>query len=375
MKNSNLDISEIVPPPIIMRSDPWTDKNDRKYSVAASGETILPAREQWPELLGLDECGAVEQILQRALLDPIEDLISIRGKRIRGQLVTFSYRLLTGDISASVLAAKRCRLAAEAIEFIHAGSLIVDDIEDGSPVRRGRPALHLRYAMPIALNAGNWLFFWPFDLFKELAVPEEQLLHIYESCHRTLLRAHLGQAIDLGAKIDTLPQGQVAEVCMASMKLKTGALMGFAGLLGAAIAGLSNTFLSILDDFGRDLGVALQMFDDLGNAVGICEPAKRYEDLVLARPSWVWARAAAKSRSRDYREFLAAVRRLPDNADLEAWLTEHDVIEQTRQSARNYLDLSFSALENRLGAAGLHWSRRAFDELRDLGEEIAVAYG
>lgn len=375
MKNSSVDLSEIVAAPLIMRSDPWAERNDRGRSIKESAETILPERERWSELLGLEECGAVEQILRRALLDPIGELTSIRGKRVRGQLVAFSYRLLCGDIPNSVLAEKRCRLAAEAVEFIHAGSLIVDDIEDGSPVRRRRPALHLRYGMPIALNAGSWLYFWPFDLLKELAVPKDRLLHIYESCHRTLSRAHLGQAIDLGAKIDTLAQKDVENVCVASIRLKTGALMGFAALLGAVISASSGRVLSILDDFGRDLGVALQMFDDLGNAIGKCEPSKRYEDLTLARPSWVWACAAANSMPRDYQEFLAAVRRLPDGADLEAWLAEHDIIEQTRQSARNYLDLSFSTLENRLSAAGTHWSRRVFDELRDLGEEIAVAYG
>ena len=83
--------------------------------------------------------------------------------------------------------------------------------------------------------------------------------------------------------------------------------MGFAALLGAVISASSGRVLSILDDFGRDLGVALQMFDDLGNAIGKCEPSKRYEDLTLARPSWVWACAAANSTPRDYQEFLAAV--------------------------------------------------------------------
>jgi geranylgeranyl pyrophosphate synthase len=48
------------------------------------------------------------------------------------------------------------------------------------------------------------------------------------------------------------------------MKLKTGALMGFASILGGAIAGASQDGLSILDEFGRELGVSLQMFDDLG---------------------------------------------------------------------------------------------------------------
>jgi len=374
MKNSPVDLSRIAPVPMPNQHGERLEKYAGR-SAKEVGETILPGREQWARLLGLQDGGAVEEVLRRALLNPIDELISLRGKRIRGQLVGFSYRLLNGEMPFAVHGARRCRLAAEAIELIHAGSLIVDDIEDGSAARRGRAALHLRYPMPIALNAGNWLYFWPFELFKKMALSRDQLLLIYESCHLTLLRAHFGQAVDLGAKIHTLAQKDVADVCLASMRLKTGALMGFAALLGGVVAAASDKLLATLDDFGCDLGVTLQMFDDLGNVIGKGEPSKRYEDLMLARPSWVWACAAKQSTATDYRQFVAAVRRLPDVKDLEDWLAEHDIVEQTRQSAREYLDHSFSALENRLGAAGAAWSRHAFDELRGLGEEIAVAYG
>jgi geranylgeranyl pyrophosphate synthase len=374
MKNSILEIAETVPVPILMRADPWPEQN-APWSPGQHGvEPILPKGARWSELLGLDQCGAAEQILHDALLAPIADLTSARGKRVRGQLVACSYRLLSGEMAPSAFSTARCRLASEAIEFIHAGSLIIDDIEDGSPVRRGRPALHLRYPMPIALNAGNWLYFWPFDLFKQLDLPKDQLLDVYEACHRTLLRAHFGQAIDLGTKIATLAQAQVKEVCLASMRLKTGALMGFAAFLGAAVAGAPGRLLSVLDDFGNDLGVALQMFDDLGNVIGRCEPAKRFEDLMLSHPSWAWACAASHSDAREYQEFLAAIKELPDGTDLETWMAEHALIRRTRESARNYLDLSFETLEKRLIAAGARWSRRALDALRDLGEEIAVAY-
>jgi len=374
MKNSPVDLSRIAPVPMPNQHGERLEKYAGR-SAKEVGETILPGREQWARLLGLQDGGAVEEVLRRALLNPIDELISLRGKRIRGQLVGFSYRLLNGEMPFAVHGSRRCRLAAEAIELIHAGSLIVDDIEDGSAARRGRAALHLRYPMPIALNAGNWLYFWPFELFKKMALSRDQLLLIYESCHLTLLRAHFGQAVDLGAKIHTLAQKDVADVCLASMRLKTGALMGFAALLGGVVAAASDKLLATLDDFGCDLGVTLQMFDDLGNVIGKGEPSKRYEDLMLARPSWVWACAAKQSTATDYRKFVAAVGRLPDVKDLEDWLAEHDIVEQTRQSARKYLDLSFSALENRLGAAGAAWSRHAFDELRGLGEEIAVAYG
>jgi geranylgeranyl pyrophosphate synthase len=335
----------------------------------------LPEDRSLAELLGFDDAPAVEDILRTALLHPIADLTSNPGKRIRAQLVSFSYRLLSGEMPPSVAAAKRCRSCAEVVELIHAGSLVIDDIEDGSTVRRGRSALHVRYGMPIALNAGNWLYFWPFQLLKEAGLGEEDLLLVYERYHRTLLRAHFGQALDLGSKVDTLAQNSVTEVCLASMRLKTGALMGFATLLGGALADASERSLSILDDFGRDLGVALQMFDDLGNVIGRCEPSKRYEDLILSRPSWVWACAAQIGNSDDYREFVAAAHKLPEAGDLEAWMERHRLIQTTRQSARAHLDRCFENLRYRLRAEGVRWSARAFDELRAVGEEIAVAYG
>jgi geranylgeranyl pyrophosphate synthase len=365
----------MAPAPLRVRLDERPERYDRPSTLKETPEVIVPEGARLASLLGLDEVDAIDAVLHRALLEPIAELTANRGKRIRGQLVGFSYRLTNANAAHSIAAAKRCRIAAEAVEFIHTGSLIVDDIEDGSPIRRGRPALHVRHSLPIALNAGNWLYFWPFELLKEMGVTKDQLRLIYERCHRTLLRAHFGQAIDLGAKVDTLARADVAAVCIASMRLKTGALMGFAAMLGAAIAESSEKLLSIVDDFGRDLGVALQMFDDLGNVIGKCEPSKRYEDLTLSRPSWVWACAANRSSARDYQEFLAAVRRLPDATHLELWMEKHHLVDETRKSARAYLDRGFDTLENRLNAAEAIWSKRAFQELRDLGEEIAVAYG
>jgi len=286
-----------------------------------------------------------------------------------------AYRLVHGDATASLMAAKQCRACADVVELIHAGSLIVDDIEDGSQLRRGRPAVHVEYGMPLALNAGNWLYFWPFEVLKDSGLSRDQLLTVYEHCHRTLLRAHFGQAIDLGAKVNHLAQSSVAEVCFASIKLKTGALTGFAALMGGAVASASEMTLTVLDDFGVDLGMALQMFDDLGNVIGKCDPLKRYEDPSLSRPSWVWACAADLSDAYSYEGFLAAVARLPDATLLEKWLDSNDLIEVTRKSAREHLELAFARLERRLAANDIAWSARAFNELRQLGEEIAVAYG
>lgn len=326
------------------------------------------------KLLGFEYGRAVEDVIQRAILSPLQDLISNRGKRIRGQLVHLSWRLVNDGNPFSVIQAKQCRIGAEVVELIHAGSLVVDDIEDGSRIRRGKPALHMRYGLPIALNAGNWLYFWPFELVKTLELPSETTLSVYEYYHETLLRAHFGQAIDLGSRVDKLPQSCVAEVCRTSMALKSGALMGFAMILGGAIGGASRKTILALGDFGRELGVALQMFDDLGNVLGTREPSKRYEDLTLYRPSWAWA-CAAKSSPKGYQQFVAAVNKLPDARELEAWIGKHDLIQMMREDARQQLESSYSRLRNVLESQRVAWSLHAFQELRQLGEEIAVAYG
>jgi geranylgeranyl pyrophosphate synthase len=158
------------------------------------------------------------------------------------------------------------------------------------------------------------------------------------------------------------------------MKLKTGALMGFATILGGSIAGASEWVLPILDDFGREFGVALQMFNDLGNLIGKCEPSKRYEDLKLYRPSWVWACAAATA-PRHYQQFCTAVARLPYADELEIWIGEHNLVQQVRATAHHHLDAAFRRLEKRLSHNGVHSSPSVFDELRRLGEEITIAYG
>ena len=335
---------------------------------------MLPANERLAELLGLDDASIVQDVLHSALLDPIAEATSGRGKRIRGQLVTLGYRLVS-DTPASLLAAKQCGWCADVVELIHTGSLVIDDIEDGSSVRRGRPALHLQFGLPIAVNAGNWLYFWPFELLRETELPVDKIFYVYEHCHRTLLRAHFGQAVDLGAPVSALPQHRVVPVCLASMKLKTGALMGFASILGGAIAAAPEAVLSILDQFGQELGVSLQMFDDLGNLIGKCEPAKRHEDLRLSRPSWVWACAADSSTSRAYQEFCNAVASLPDAHQLELWCEAHNLAERVRACARDYLDAAFQQLKERLDSVNVRWSKRAFEDLRELGEEISIAYG
>lgn len=373
MKGRSSQRSRATRAPIVVRASRHCHGNGRPGS-EEDCESALPKRTKLAELLGRDDLAAVEKILAAALLTPVAEMVSNPGKQVRGRLVSLCCRLASDKVLPLVAARKNCRLFANLVECIHAASLIVDDIEDNSPQRRGRPALHVRYGMPIALNAGNWLYFWPYELLKDAGLPADRLRFVYEYYHRTLLRAHFGQAIDLGVRMNVVPQTQVADICMVAMKLKTGALMGFAAMLGGVIAGASERVLSVLDDFGCALGVSLQMFDDLGNVTGSREPSKRYEDFMAYRPSWAWAYAAMKTRPQDYTGFANAVAELPDATRLTAWLEEHDLLRTARQAARRHLERAFAPIERRFCTNGGGEARRALKDLHELGDAIASAY-
>ena len=326
------------------------------------------------QLLGLRHGLVRDEIWRAAIIDPIQDLTMRPAKRFRAQLVTLAYRLTSGARSLSLVARQRCDVLANVAELIHSGSLIVDDIQDGSTMRRGAPALHIRHGLPLALNAGNWLYFWPFQLIKKAGLSRTGEMIAYERCQRMLLRAHFGQALDVGANIEDLEQEQVPGVCLASMELKSGALMGFTLVLGGLLALLPERGLTILDDFGHELGVALQMFDDVGNVRGKREPAKQYEDLLLHRPSWVWACAAQDYTPDDYGHFVDAVRQLPEREPLERWLERTGLIESCQRRAVEHMNASYEALGDKLEQENISWSRDVFKELQGVGASIAKAY-
>ena len=227
-----------------------------------------------------------QEVWERALYGPLREFLSRPGKRFRARMVSAAWALGGGDPGTMP------RELPLLVEMLHSGSLIVDDIEDGSETRRGAPALHRTWGVPVALNAGNWLYFWPFVVLERMALPAQTRLALMGAMSRTLAAAHKGQALDVSVRIGSLRQRDVRAVVEATTRLKTGCLMDLAARLGAAAAGASPQRLEAIATFGRDLGIGLQMLDDLG---GITSPRRRHkglEDLSQGRPTWPWAWAA-----------------------------------------------------------------------------------
>jgi geranylgeranyl pyrophosphate synthase len=290
--------------------------------------------------------GFPDRLWQQALLAPLHEFLSRPGKQFRARLVELAFVLAGGD-------AGHCPPELPLlIEVLHAGSLIVDDIEDGSPMRRGSPSLHARYGVPLALNAGNWLYFWAQALLARAALPGAARLLAHERIAARLLACHEGQALDLSVRVSDLAQREVAAVVHTVSALKTGGLLALAMELGAIAAHAPPHVLEALGVFGCEVGIGLQMFDDVSGVLNPKRRDKACEDLRHARATWLWAWLAERTEANDYESSRAELRAILGGAAPDRLLERMRFRTggSGRQYARVRLERALAELASELGA-------------------------
>ncbi|MHB9861861.1 polyprenyl synthetase family protein [Streptomyces sp. YIM S03343] len=235
--------------------------------------------------------------LQRCLSFPVADALGSKvGQQalpptpdspggqapLRPSLVYWAYRNYRGfpDVSgaeAHLADLSVIRRTAVSVRVLLKAAVVLDDIQDGSDMRYGEPALHVTHGIPVALNTGSWLIA---EALRYAAHPE-----VVSSLVRSIGGAFTGQAADLAARTDVTR----AELLAASRDdrvrfwesvavLKTGTL--FRRPLDAAIAGLGVVAedRDTLDEAMRQLGLASQLFNDLTDLVPEFGGANLHED-------------------------------------------------------------------------------------------------
>lgn len=242
-------------------------------------------------------------IWDRVLLDPIREILRRPGKSFRANLARATFALVDSRRPAP-------SELAVALEILHAGSLVIDDLADQSLERRGAPCLHRIYGLPRALNAGNYMYFWALERLAELELPPAAAVALQRRTNRTMLDCHRGQALDVGLWVGGIAASELGAAAEEISTLKTGALMSLAAYAGALTAGGSPRQLEAASSFGMRLGVVLQKLDDLGNLTSKRSPAKRFEDLRWGRVTWPWAWAAERLAPRSFAELEARSARM-----------------------------------------------------------------
>lgn len=267
--------------------------------------------------------------LDRELLDPANEFVHRSSKVIRKRLVRAGYLMHIPEGPAGAEEERMIDQLGDALEIIHAASLIIDDIQDGSPTRRGKDSVHVMIGTPKAINVGNWLYFYGLERVDALGLDDKRTLALLRLFRRALTEGHAGQALDLGVPISKADRKTVPDICAASTRLKSGALAGLAFAGGAILAGAGEDRKAFKT--GESVGILLQCLDDLKNLnVTADAPGKRFEDLRNQRPGIVWAAAASHDRESCWPDLLAAREALPDETKLLAWLKEYEIIERER---------------------------------------------
>ncbi|MBR9679432.1 MAG: polyprenyl synthetase family protein [Candidatus Altiarchaeota archaeon] len=185
------------------------------------------------------------------LWEKTADYVKRGGKRIRPIMVLLGARE-SGGKETNVL-----KLGAS-IELLHTFTLIHDDIEDSSELRRGTKCLHKLHGIPLAINAGDAVFAKAFELASEYGPA------ISKRFGQTTSEIVEGQELDIIWAENNIWPTEKQYLFMTEKK--TGALMGAALSLGGLA--INEKHNPNLEKFGRSLGVAFQIQDDLLNLVG-----------------------------------------------------------------------------------------------------------
>jgi len=327
------------------------------------------------KLLGLEKNSEMIEHYEKVLFQPITDLMGRKGKGFRAELLDISYQLAGKDAAQRVPSGKkrkRCERVAKVVEYLHAGSMIIDDIEDSSKYRRGEPTIHIKYGVSVALNAGNWLYFWAINEVSNLGLSRETENQMLRMLNQILLEAHFGQAIDVGVPIDTVSKESIPRLVESSIEAKSGALVDLSFGLGGILGGATPERLMVLRKLGRKIGMALQMFDDIKNVKNgylISDPVfnrNKYEDLHLRRPTWIWSYVAKNSSEESFSRFVQSVKKLPDDSFLRYWINENNLFEKAKADALSFLTSSINEAKREIG------SQEKFSEVYDLLDQFAI---
>lgn len=178
------------------------------------------------------------------------------GKQFRGALCLAVSESLSGSYYDSLP-------IASSIELFHNFTLVHDDIEDNDELRRGRKTVWSIWGIPQAINVGDGMF--NLSILNLLNIKkEEKRLAVKDALFNTFLKIFEGQYLDLGFADGKISDGKITpQKYLDMIERKTGCLIGAAAKTGAMAVTDNQKLIENFHDFGMNLGLSYQIYDDL----------------------------------------------------------------------------------------------------------------
>lgn len=185
------------------------------------------------------------------LYEPMQYLLNLEAKRIRPAMVLMGCNVFSDDIEQAVF-------PALAIEVFHNFTLMHDDIMDHSEKRRNNLTVHMKWNTNVAILSGDAMLIKAYELLNR--VHRDALPRILPVFNQTALEVCEGQQYDMDFENRT----EVAlEEYLKMITYKTAVLLAASLKIGALLGGGNDEEASLLYEFGKNLGIAFQLQDDL----------------------------------------------------------------------------------------------------------------
>jgi len=190
------------------------------------------------------------------LTDPVKYILSMGGKRLRPVLALLSCNLFNDKVDGAVI-------PAAGLEVFHNFTLVHDDIMDQASIRRNFPTVHIKWNLNQAVLSGDVMAFIANECF--LQSPPSSLSKVFRTYNKAAIEVCIGQQLDMDfEKASRVSQGEYLRM----IELKTAVLIAASSKIGALIGEASDKDADHLYEFGRNLGLAFQIQDDLLDVYG-----------------------------------------------------------------------------------------------------------
>ncbi len=261
-------------------------------------------------------------------------IVSAGGKRIRPMLVLLFSRALGFE------GRERHELAA-VVEFIHTATLLHDDVVDESDLRRGRQTANALFGNAASVLVGDFLYTRAFQMM--VSVNRMRVLQVLADATNTIAEGEVLQLMNMHDPDIDIP------AYLKVIRYKTAKLFEASAQLGAVLAGAPSEVEERCAEYGRSLGTAFQLIDDLLDYEGnTAELGKNVgDDLREGKPTMPLL-VAMQRGSDDERRFVreaieqGSVERLPQIIEI---VRKTGALEATREAARVEADRARRALE------------------------------
>jgi geranylgeranyl pyrophosphate synthase len=305
------------------------------------------------------------EALNKGIAEPIWEILDRGGKRWRPALFLLICEALGKN-------SEDCLDFAIIPEVVHNGTLIVDDIEDSSELRRGKPCTYKIYGVDIAVNAGNAMYYLPLLplMEKKAKLPAETVRDIYEVYVQEMINLSMGQAMDIAwhkgiANADEIGEKDYLQMCA----YKTGTLARMSAKISAVLAGASKELVEKLGRFAESIGVAFQMQDDVLDLTGKEFAEKKGgvgQDITEGKRTLIVIHTLKNASSADRKRLIQILNMHTSDQTLRdeaiALMQRYNAIEHVKRTAARTVKESWHEVDKLLPASEAKKKLKAFAE-------------